>query len=251
MEKLIVSIMRTRRYGPVTDFNSIFSQPVNAGYMVSYSAKELNKLFYINKFILIKENPQTILKHLMFGYYNEIYPINVIEDFNNYFQVDLTNIANLNLTYIVNKYYEEIENIFGDKLIVVDLNKHDSSFINFLNSPDYYTLCEKLTDWAAYLHSLNPPDEFKNWIVKPSEILGFAENLKSDVINKKVNFIYDYFIKSQYYGVPEIDTYAMNAQDYFSPNKEPITPLQNFLKEMKDFSKNIATMLNRPEFLID
>ncbi len=176
----------------ITSLTQIRPNSLNLGYPISYLYKELADLFSrYGVFILIKENPKSVLNHILFGYYNKLYNEKIIKDFKTYFNVDFNNINEEKLKTLMDAYYAEVEARIGSKLIVIDLTKHNDSFVNFIKSPDFLSFVQRL-----------------NSCLITCDLTQAAISLQTEKIDKMNYFIKDYFIKSPHYGLP--DPYTVN-----------------------------------------
>jgi hypothetical protein len=175
-----------------TSLSQIRPNSLNLGYPVSYLYKELVDLFGdYGVFILIKESPKSVLDHILFGYYNKLYDEKILKDFKTYFDVDVNNITEKKLKNLMDSYYSSVENTVGNKLIVIDLAKHNNSFVTFIKSPDFLEVVDKLNN-----HSVSTDLSLK------------ATAIQTEQIDRMIGFIKDYFIPSLHYGLP--DTYGIN-----------------------------------------
>jgi hypothetical protein len=199
-------------FNPFCFNNLLYSQSI-AGYTSSHCYKEISEFFPGALFILIKENPETVLNHLLYAYYKGIYDDKIIEDFKKYYQVDLKNIDSIDIAGLMNNYYTDIENTFDDNLIVVDLTSYDNSFISFLTSPEFKFFVEQL-------------DAFPLGRVVEEAAERIQENVK---IGENLVFT-DFFIKSRYHGVPTDYLFTGHCLDLKDLEE---TYLDYFLKDLK------------------
>lgn len=172
------------------------------GYTISYAYNEVSKFFDETVYILIKEDPAVILQHLLYGYYKGLYDKDVVKDFKNFFNIDLTQ-NNFDISLEVNNYYEKVfRDLDGKKLITVDLTKYNNSFYSFLYSPE---------GLPRFVFTLN--DVYS--LISETKTIDYV---LSDVMNyrdKADGYFYDYFINSKWHGVPNwyLPTHYCKEQD--------------------------------------
>lgn len=127
-----------------TQKNTIMGASAHAGYPVSYLYKEIHKLQPEAKFILLREDPQVILKHLLYGKYTESYTTQILHDFEEFYGVRMDDLSFESLNAKANTYYSEVSSYFGQSLITIDFPLYQSSIFNFIASPDFITFYKAL-----------------------------------------------------------------------------------------------------------
>lgn len=127
-----------------TQLNTIMSGSAHAGYPISYLYKEMHNLQPEAKFILLREDPQVILKHLLYGKYADSYTPQIIHDFNEFYGITLDNLSLEVLNEKANAYYSEVSSYFGQTLVTIDFPRYESSIFNFISSPDFITFYKAL-----------------------------------------------------------------------------------------------------------
>jgi hypothetical protein len=171
----------------ISNVQTLYRQRLGVGYVVSFSYKEIANLFKNCTFILIKEEPSVVLSHLLFGYYNNLYSSEVLNDFTNYFKINFENLTEETLTPLITNYYNEVETFFGDSLITIDLKQFENSMHSFAYGEDFLIFAKKLTE------VIKKPAQLKKFKL-------FQEYVLSNVIPIDLK---DYFIHSENYGLPE------------------------------------------------
>jgi hypothetical protein len=96
------------------------------------------------KFVLLREDPEMVLKHLLYGKYANAYTDQVIYDFAVYYGINLTNASSQTVSESVLKYYADVESYFGENLITIDLPEHKNSVLTFIGSPQFLTFYKQL-----------------------------------------------------------------------------------------------------------
>jgi len=127
-----------------TQKNTIMSASAHTGYIISYLYREMHELLPDAKFVLLREDPEMVLKHLLYGKYANAYTDQVIYDFAVYYGINLTNVSSQTVSESVLKYYADVESYFGENLITIDLPKHKNSVLTFIGSPEFLTFYKQL-----------------------------------------------------------------------------------------------------------
>lgn len=208
-----------------TEYLKPFS--LNIGYPVSYSYKQLHQLFRDKGvFILIKESPKSVLNHLMFGYYNNLFNEIILNDFKNYFQITINNLDEEKLKVLMDNYYTDVEQTIGEKLIIADLSQHNDSFVNFICSSDFIVFAEKLNN--------GDPDY---------GVTGRAIGMQKSYQGLLGGEIKDYFVTSPYYAIPS--SYPLNSWMGDGFHKRPPTALgDSYLANFLSQFDNDESMFN-------
>lgn len=120
-----------------TKKSTILGASAHAGYPVSYLYKEMHALVPDAKFILLREDPQVILKHLYYGKYANSYTPQIIYDFKEFYHINLNELSLEHVNAGANTYYKEVSNYFGAELINIDFLKYENSIFNFISSKDF------------------------------------------------------------------------------------------------------------------
>jgi hypothetical protein len=120
------------------------SASAHAGYIISYLYREMHELLPDAKFVLLREDPELILKHLLYGKYANAYTDQIIYDFAVYYGINLTSINLQTVSESVLKYYADVERHFGENLIAIDLPEHENSVLTFIRSPKFLTFYKQL-----------------------------------------------------------------------------------------------------------
>ena len=127
-----------------TQKHTIMSASAHAGYIISYLYREMHELLPDAKFVLLRENPELILKHLLYGKYANAYTDQIIYDFAVYYGINLTSLNLQTVSESVLKYYADVERHFGENLITIDLPEHENSVLTFIRSPKFLTFYKQL-----------------------------------------------------------------------------------------------------------
>ena len=127
-----------------TQKNTIMSASAFTGYTISHLYREMHQLLPDSKFILLRENPENILKHLLYGKYANTYTDQVIYDFAVYYGINLSNLNLQAVSDSAHKYYADVAAYFGESLITIDLPLHENSVLTFIKSPEFLTFYKQL-----------------------------------------------------------------------------------------------------------
>jgi hypothetical protein len=159
----------------------------HGGYPVSSIYPLLDKTYTEDTvFVLFKESTRTIEDHLLYGYYNGIYPVKVLNDFDKYWDVNFRSGVVQRLDEKVEKYYSRVEDYFGNRsnFLVADLSSFGGSWNNWITSDSFTRFIGKLP------HS-NPM------------LIANVPGIQARVAKKKTFPYFDYLTPGPYYGVPE------------------------------------------------
>jgi hypothetical protein len=179
------------------DLYSLESSSTHAGYTISYTYKELDDYYPESIFILVKENPQDILTHLMYGYYSQLYDDKVLLDFENFFKINFNNFNENDIANLSNRYYFEVEDFFKENLLIIDLSQTENSFYSFIKSELF----------LPFYYKFEETEQFKNISLDVQTDSLFIDPVK---LLQNFNGCKDYFIKtSPFFDVPI--SYPMNS----------------------------------------
>lgn len=200
--------------------NDVSNAAVFSGYTVSYSYKKLREKFPKSIFILIKETPENITNHLLYGYYQKLYDNNVLKDFDKYFNIHFQNDE---IKLLADTYYSEVESFFKDNLVVMDLSGGEGTFNAFAASPKFlpfFTQLEKVEKSLNFIDS-----NTDSCYVDPLKLMTEIK-------------VKDYFkTGSPYYAIPEpypMGTIMANSTNLFMSKLNDDTYLDNFIKELNE-----------------